>query len=184
LVLPLLLATLTASATPASAASLAVPAAAPGLRYDGWEDDDDPDRRDQDEDGGRREHVLLSAWGGKALAGAGAGRSSSFFAGEVAWVLDRLDLGVQYAGYRSLRDADRTWTPVVLTRLTQRFRTGRGFDATFSIGFGAGKPRGWVGWYQVAIGGRLPLGPLFVGGELAFEQYDIIRLGGGLGVAF
>jgi hypothetical protein len=49
---------------------------------------------------------------------------------------------------------------------------------------GAGRPRGWRAWYQLAIGMRVPLGPLFLAGELAFEQYDLLRLGGGLGVAF
>ena len=30
----------------------------------------------------------------------------------------------------------------------------------------------------------IPLGPLFVGGELAFEQLNILRLAGGIGLAF
>jgi hypothetical protein len=132
----------------------------------------------------RQDHVHLAVWGGEAFANGGGGRSSSFFSGEAAWVFRTLDLGVAYAGYRALRTATREWTPVVLTRLTQRFPTRRGFEAAFTLGFGAARPSGWIGWYQVAIGVRLPVGPLFLGGELAFEQYDIVRLGGGLGVAF
>lgn len=149
-------------------------------------DDDayDDDVRPEDEDERRRPHVLLSAWGGEALAHGGSGRSSSFYGGEAAWVFSSLDLGISGAWYRSLRDATREWTPVVMTRVTQRFLTRRGFEAAFSLGFGAGRPSGWIGWYQVALGMRVPLGPLFLGGELAFEQYDIIRLGAGLGVGF
>ena len=137
-----------------------------------------------DDEGERHPHVLLSGWGGTALEGGGSGRSASFYAAEAAWAFDTLDVGVQYASYHTLAEATRPWTPVLLTRVTERFKTGRGIEAAFSLGFGAGKPSGWVGWYQVAIGVRVPLGPLFLGGEIAFEQYDIIRLGGGLGVAF
>lgn len=178
-----LVASLAAGAAPPGL-DLRAPALAPGRaalsQYDG---DDDEDRQDEDDDE-RRPRLLLSGWGGEALAGGGSGRSSGFYGGEVAWAFSQLDLGVAGAWYRSLRDSTRAWTPVVLTRVTQRFLTRRGFEAAFSLGFGAGKPSGWVGWYQVAIGVRLPLGPLFLGGELAFEQYDIIRLGAGLGVGF
>ena len=161
--------------------SLALPAPIRPLRYgeDDWEEGEQGD-----DEGEHRPHVLLSGWGGEALAGGGSGRSSSFWAAEGDWAFDSLDVGLQYASYRSLADATRPWTPVLLTRVTERFRTRHGIEAAFSLGFGAGKPSGWVGWYQVAIGVRVPLGPLFLGGEIAFEQYDIIRLGGGLGVAF
>jgi hypothetical protein len=146
------------------------------------QEDDAGARYDDEEE--HRPHLLVSGWGGEGLANGGSGRSSSFFGGEVAWVFSQVDVGLAGSWYRSLRDATRAWTPVVLTRVTQRFVTGRGFDAAFSIGFGAGRPAGWIGWYQVALGLRVPLGPLFLGGELAFEQYDIIRLGAGLGVGF
>ncbi|HEX9402603.1 MAG TPA: hypothetical protein VF912_21080 [Anaeromyxobacter sp.] len=138
-----------------------------------WEEDDE-----------RRPHVLVTAWAGEALASGGSGRSSGFFAGEAAWAFDSVDVGLAGSGYRSLREAGRTWTPVLLARFTQRFKTRRGFEAAFGFGVGAGRPSGWIAWYQVALGVRVPLGPLFVAGELAFEQYDILRLGGGLGVAF
>jgi hypothetical protein len=155
----------------------------PTLRLqDDYADSDDEPRYDDDER--PRPHLLLSGWGGEALAHGGAGRSSSFYGGEVAWVFPSLDLGVAGSWYRALRDATRAWTPVVLTRVTQRFMTRRGLEAAFSLGFGAGRPAGWIGWYQVAIGMRVPLGSLYLGGELAFEQYDIIRLGAGLGAAF
>ncbi len=146
--------------------------------------DDDYDEPQYEDEERRQPHLLLSGWAGEGLARGGSGRSSSFYGGEVAWAFPSVDLGVAASWYRSLRDATRQWTPVVLTRLTQRFMTRRGFEAAFSIGFGAGRPTGWIGWYQVALGVRLPIGPLFLGGELAFEQYDIIRLGAGLGVGF
>jgi hypothetical protein len=160
----------------------------PAKRGEGWggglhqEEDWDTPRYDDEEE--RRPHLLLSGWGGEALAHGGSGRSSSFYGGEIAWAFSSLDLGLAGSWYRSLRDSDRAWTPVFLTRVTQRFMTHRGFEAAFSLGFGAGRPKGWVGWYQVALGIRFPLGPVFLGGELAFEQYDIIRLGAGLGVGF
>ncbi len=138
-----------------------------------WEDEEE-----------RRPHVLLIAWGGDALASAGTGRSSGYFGGEAAWAFDTVDVGVAGSAYRSLRDSSRTVTPVLLARFTQRFKTRRGFEAAFGFGVGAGRPNGWIGWYQVALGVRVPLGPLFVAGELAFEQYDLLRLGAGLGVAF
>jgi hypothetical protein len=146
--------------------------------------EDDYDAPQPDEDDRRHPHLLVSGWGGEALAHGGSGRASSFYGGEVAWAFSELDVGLAGSWYRSLRDATRAWTPVVLTRVTQRFMTRRGFEAAFSIGFGAGRPSGWIGWYQVALGVRVPIGPVFLGAEVAFEQYDIIRLGGGLGVGF
>jgi hypothetical protein len=177
-----LVASLAAGAAPLDVA-LPPPALAP-RRALHQEDDPDDDRDRDDDDHRHRRHLLLSGWGGEAFARGGTGRASSFWGGEVAWAFSELDVGLEAAWYRALRDANRTWTPVLMTRVTQRFMTGRGIEAAFSIGFGAGKPSHWIGWYQVAIGGRVPVGPLFVGAELAFEQYDIIRLGGGLGVAF
>jgi hypothetical protein len=141
---------------------------------DAWDEDDDEDRP----------RFLLSVWGGQALADAGAGRGSGFLGAEAAWALASFDLGIAGSAYRDLEEADRLWTPVVLARLTQRFRTRRGVEAAFGFGLGAGRPDDWVAWYQLALGVRVPLGPLFLGGEIAFERYEIIRLGAGLGVAF
>lgn len=137
----------------------------------------------EDEDEGRR-RVRLSLWGGEAFDTGGNGRSSTLLGGEAAWAFDSLDLGAAGYGYRSLRDAEREWTPVLLLRLTERFRTRRGVEAAFTFGVGAGRPDDWVAWFQVALGVRIDLGPLFLGGELAFEQYDLLRLAAGLGVAF
>ncbi len=175
-----------AAAPPAALAVLALPAPRPARlrlqQQDGVADD--WEQEPQDDEGERQPHVFLSGWAGEGFERGGSGRATSFYAAEVAWAFSSLDLGVQGAWYRSLSDATRSWTPVVITRLTQRFKTRRGFEAAFSVGFGAGKPHGWIGWYQVALGLRVPFGPLFVAGEIGFEQYDIIRLGGGLGLAF
>jgi hypothetical protein len=65
----------------------------------------------------------------------------------------------------------------------QRFPMRSGVEATFALGLGAARPRTWEAWFQVALGVRLPLGPLFLGGELAFERGDLLRLSAGLGVA-
>jgi hypothetical protein len=176
-----------------AAALAAPPEGAPSLAAAPWvlpprgaaplrlQEDWDEDQPQADE---RHPHVHLSVWGGEAVTNGGSGRSSSFGSVEVAWLFSQVDLGVAVSEYRSFRDATREWTPVFLTRLTQRFKTRAGVEAAFTVGFGAGHPAGWIGWYQLAIGLRVPLGPVFFGGELAFEQYDILRLGAGLGVAF
>jgi hypothetical protein len=141
-----------------------------------------PPYEEEREDGPRR--IRLSLWGGEALANGGSGHSSTLYGGEAAWAFDSIDLGVAAYGYQSLVNARREWTPVALLRLTERFRTGRGLEAAFSFGIGAGRPRDWTTWFQVALGVRYDLGPMFLGGELAFEQYDLLHLAAGLGVSF
>lgn len=131
-----------------------------------------------------RPRVLLSAWGGEVLDDAGSGKASGFLGAEVAYAFESIDVGLAGYGYRALADAERAWTPIVLVRLTQRFRTRSAVEAAFSLGVGAGRPDDWEAWYQVALGVRVGYGPMFVAGELAFEQGDLLRLGAGLGVAF
>jgi hypothetical protein len=176
----LLLSTCLAAAPPVPAAEVAPEAVGRDRRLAQEEWEDLP--YDEEEEG--RARLLLSAWGGEALDAGGAGRGSTLLGGEVAWAFDPLDLGVAGYGYRKLVDAEREWTPVLLLRLTQRFRTRRGVDAAFSLGVGAGRPDDWMAWFQVALGVRVSLGPVFLGGELAFEQYDLLRLAAGLGVGF
>lgn len=128
--------------------------------------------------------IRLGGWGGEALGAGGSGRGATFYGGEAAWAFDSVDLGVAGYGYRSLQDARRLWTPVLLLRLTERFQTRTGVEAAFTFGAGAGRLRDWNAWFQVALGVRVNLGPLFLAGELAFEQYDLLRLGAGLGASF
>ncbi len=162
----------------ALALSLFVTQAAP-LAQEEW--GDAPWEQDEAEDVPR---LFLTAWGGEALDDGGDGRSSGILGGEVTWALRALDLGLAGYGYRRLSEAEREWTPVALLRLGQRFRTRSGLEATFALGIGAGRPDGWTAWYQVALGGRATFGRVFVAGELAFEQYDLLRLAAGLGVGF
>lgn len=171
--LPLLVA-----AAVASVATAQVPGGASYAADD--EEWDSPSAQDDE----REPRVRVTAWGGEALGKAGSGRSSSVAGGEAGWAFEHLDLGVSGSAYRSLADANREWTPVVLARITQRFRLRHGAEAAFGFGLGAGRPKGWTAWYQLALGVRVPLGPLFLAGELSFEQYDLLRLAGGLGVAF
>jgi hypothetical protein len=150
-------------------------AASPPLAQEEWEgayEEDEPTHR-----------LSLAAWGGEALGEGGAGRSFGVLGGEVAWSFDELDLGLAGYGYRHLSES-RTWTPVVLVRLVQRFRMRSGVEATFGLGAGAAKPSGWEGWFQVALGARATFGPMFLGGELAFERGDLLRLVAGLGLTF
>jgi hypothetical protein len=160
----------------ALALSLVASQAAP-LAQEGWE-------APFDEDEAEEPRLFLVAWGGEALDDVGGGQSSALLGGEVAWAFRALDLGLAGYGYRRLADAEREWTPVALVRAVQRFRARAGVEATFALGLGAGRPDGWTAWYQVALGGRATFGPLFVAGEVSFEQYDLLRLAAGLGLAF
>jgi hypothetical protein len=131
--------------------------------------------------------VFISAWGGEGFdVATGAGSYATIAGGEVAYALSFGDLGVAGYGYklRNIQDTRREWTPVALLRLTNRFETRRGLEATFSVGVGAGHPVDWVAWFQIALGMRLDLGPIWLGGELAFERYNLLRLLGGVGVKF
>lgn len=157
---------------------LALSLAAAPLAQD-WAPDDLEEERGEI---GPRVHLV--AWGGEVLEDGGGGRSSPFLGGEAAWAFDALDLGLAAYGYRELPRSAREWTPVVLVRLAQRFRTQRGVEASFGIGAGAARTDGWEAWFQAVLGVRLRLGPAFVAGELAFEQVDLLRLGAGIGVSF
>ncbi len=152
-------------------------AAAPPLAQEEWGAPSDDEQEEH------VPHVLVSAWGGDAFDTGSSGRSHPNFGGEIAWSFGQLDLGVAGYGYDGL-SATRAWTPVGLVRLTERFRMRSGVEAAFGLGAGAGKPSGWEAWFQVSLGVRVPLGPMFLGGELAFERGDLLALRAGLGVAF
>ena len=151
-------------------------AASPALAQDEY--DLPPDEQDE---GGHR--LSIAAWGGEALDESGTGRSYGVLGGEVAWSFDQLDVGLAGYGSQHLSDT-RTWTPVALVRLVQRFRMRSGVEATFGLGVGAARPSGWEAWFQVGLGARVLFGPMFLGGELAFERGDLLRLSAGLGVRF
>ncbi len=153
-------------------------AASPGLAL---ADDEYPPADEQQDEGGH--HLSIAAWGGEALDESKTGRSYGLVGGEVAWAFDQLDVGVAGYGYRGLSDT-RTWTPVALVRLVQRFEMRSGVEATFGLGVGAGRPAGWEAWFQVGLGVRVAFGPMFLGGELDFERGDLLRLAAGLGVNF
>lgn len=146
-------------------------------QVDPWDEDDYDEEQDRD-------RILVSVWGGNAWeTGTRGGGSFPLAGGEIAYAFDSIDVGVAGYGYR-LPEKKDPWTPVVMLRLVNRFQTGRGLEATFGFGLGAARPDDWVAWFQVALGVRLDLGPAFVGGELAFEQYDVLRLAGGVGLRF
>jgi hypothetical protein len=139
----------------------------------GWEGGDDEERAPR---------LFITAWGGEAFdVGGGDGNGGSAFGGEVAYALGFGDLGVWASAYK-IRNGGEDWAPIALLRLTNRFPAGRGLDAAFTFGVGAGRPADWRVWFQVALGVRFDLGPMFLAGELAFEQEQLLRLSGGLGV--
>jgi len=163
--LALLLACLGALATPAAARA---------------DDDDLFEGGERDE----RKRLSLTAWGGELSALSGSGRQSAgHVGGEVAWRFDAVELGLLGQAVR-LRTGTSDWSPVVLARITERFETRRGVEASFTFGLGAAREAQWKAWFQVALGARLDLGPIYVGGELGFEQNDFVRLAGCVGTRF
>jgi len=158
---------------------LAAPLLTPAAARAG--DDDVFDEPERGDEPGRLSLTLL---GGELQAISGSGRSSAAtFGGEVAWRFDAIEVGVLGEAAR-LRTRTAEWSPVVLLRLTERFMSRRGLEASFSFGFGAAREERWKAWFQVALGMRLDLGPIFLTGEVGFEQADFIRLAGGLGTRF
>jgi hypothetical protein len=159
-------------------AALLAGLAAGQAQADPWADEEDAEAAE------RRERVTISAWGGNAWDVANQfGSSAAVFGGEIAYVFRSMDLGLAGYGYH-LPDERRSWTPVGMVRLINRFPTGNGVEATFALGIGAARPDDWIAWFQVALGVRIDLGRAFVGGELSFEQNNLLRLAGGLGVKF
>lgn len=165
--------------TLALASDPALAAPRPLAQEEGWEA---PYEETSDSDEGRVRRLFLSVWGGEAYDAGGSGTSGAVLGAEVAWAFRPIDVGVAGYAYRDLTPG-RTWTQVGLLRLTQRFKMRTGVEAAFGLGLGAARAEGWEGWFQVALGVRVPLGPLFLGGELAFERGDLLRLAAGLGLA-
>ncbi|MFL5271792.1 MAG: hypothetical protein ACJ79E_06995 [Anaeromyxobacteraceae bacterium] len=133
----------------------------------------------------RGDRVNVVAWGGTLLDLRGDASGAGLLGGEVSYSFETLDVGVLAQEYRLDRArSSRDWTPVVLLRLEQRFETRRGLEAVLALGMGAARPNGWQAWFQFAFGLRLGLGPLFLAGEVGFEQLDLFRLAAGVGVRF
>jgi hypothetical protein len=132
-----------------------------------------------------QDHVRVIAWGGTLIdVGGGQGPSVGHLGGEASWAFESLEVGVLAEGYRLGSRGKQPWSPVVLARFVQRFETRRGLDATLGFGLGAGQTDRWVGWYQIALGLRLVEGPIFIAGEVGFEQLNLFRLAAGIGVKF
>jgi len=145
---------------------------------------DDDDAFEQGEQGEARRRLSLTAWGGQLSALSGSSRrSATHLGGEVAWRFDAVELGVLGQAAR-LRSATSEWSPIVLLRITERFQSRRGLEGSFSFGLGAAREEKWKTWFQVALGARLDLGPIFIGGEIGFEQADFVRLAAGIGTRF
>jgi hypothetical protein len=132
-----------------------------------------------------RDHLHLSALGGVLFSTSGRSETYEFAGVEAAFVLESADLGVLVQGYHlGTQRANAEWSPVILARFLNRFETARGLEATFGLGIGAGRATGWTAWYQIVLGMRLIEGPIFITGELGFEQLDLFRLAGGIGLRF
>ncbi len=123
----------------------------------------------------------LTAWGGTLIDLGGQASAAGLLGGEVSWSFDTLDVGVLGQGYHLGERARTPWTPVILARFEQHFETRRGLDATLALGLGAGRTDTWIGWYQFALGLRLNEGPIFIVGEVGFEQLSLFRLAAGVG---
>lgn len=157
------------------AALLALAAPSAGAAYDPFED--------QPPEADHEKRLLLTAWGGGLVALQGSGNhGAGLVGGEVALRLRPIDLGVQVTATRL--DPGKGTTPIVLFRIGQTFETRSGVEGSLTLGLGSARRERWDGWFQLSVGGRVPLGPLFLAAELAFEQVDFLRLAAGLGAAF
>lgn len=155
---------------------LAAPAAA-------LADEDELGNEIESRDEGGRGRLAIVGWGGQAFDTAGSAPDVPLLGGEVSWAFDQLDVGVAGYGYRDLRGiGSKRYDPVLLARLTQRFETTRGLEAGITLGMGAAREAHWRAWFQFALGMRLDLGPVFLAAELGFEQQNLLRLAGGVGV--
>lgn len=140
------------------------------------------------EEGGYYEparHLQLTAWGGGSVLLDRSGATSPWLGAEVGYSFAEAALSVLFEEHHYGDPAARTWTPVAVARLEQRFETRRGLEGTLTLGLGTGRPsQSWTFWYQVALGVRLGGDPFFLRGELGFERDNYFRAGAGLGVAF
>jgi hypothetical protein len=157
------------------AALLLAAAPAGAGAYDPFEDDPPGEASEP--------RVLVTGWAGGFVALPGTEEGGGLVGGEVTLRLRSLDVGVQAVTTWLDQGAGRR-SPILLLRLGQRFESRRGVEATFTLGLGAARRERWEGWFQLGVGARVPLGPLFVAAELAFEQVDLLRLAGGIGAAF
>lgn len=142
-----------------------------------WDEEEEPAYEEEAPD-------RVSIWGfAGGLFDPGQGRNGGAYGGEISYAFDAIELGAYGAAYE-VEEGKDPYTPVVLLRLIQRFPTHRGLDAHFALGVGAARVNGWDAWFQVALGLRLDVGPAFLGGEFSFEQNNLMRLVGGVGVRF
>jgi hypothetical protein len=148
----------------------------------------DPYGEDEDwEDGepasSRSTEFYLVGWGGNAFDANGNAPSFGVLGAEAGLAFPVAEIGIATYGYHDPENDDE-WTPVVLARIGNRFQSYRGLEGTLTFGIGAARVEGWKTWFQVALGVRLVFEPLFVAGEITFEQNNLIRLTGGLGARF
>ncbi len=170
---------------------LSMPAAARAQREvaDDGDDGDDPagegwDAFDAPRRGPEQKRLSLQVFGGELATITGsAAPSAGVYGGEVAWRFDAVELGV-LGQYARLRTSAREWSPIALVRITERFQSRRGLEGSITFGLGTAYEDRWRSWFQVALGARIDLGPIFVGGEVGFEQADYVRVVGGLGTRF
>jgi hypothetical protein len=134
------------------------------------------------DEGAGQSGPFVTAWGGN-LWDANGGFSAGLLGAEAGWSWELLDLSVAGYGYRDIERRGE-FSPVVVGRIGNRLRSYRGIEGTLVLGIGAARSEGWGTWFQFGLGVRLPLGPLFLGGEISFEQNNLIRLAGGLGARF
>ena len=147
---------------------------------DPYEDED----WEEGDSGGRGAQLFVVGWGGSAFDANGNEDSLGVLGGEAGVSFSAVDLGIAAYGYHA-EEATDPWSPVVLARIGNRFQSYRGLEGLLTFGLGAARiDDDWQAWFQVALGVRVVFEPLFVAGEITFEQNDLIRLTGGLGARF
>lgn len=141
----------------------------------------DEDEEEVVEEGGPSGLVLAAVAGVAVEAFQANGRTFPFGGVQVGWAFGDMEVGALAQAYHFGDAAVTPWSPVLLLRIDQRFRTARGVSADLGLGVGAGRVDTWKAWFQATLGVRLEQGPLLLGAEVGFEQNQLLRLGASIG---
>ncbi|MFT3912529.1 MAG: hypothetical protein QM704_00145 [Anaeromyxobacteraceae bacterium] len=148
----------------------------------------DPYEEDDHGHGGDDTGLFLAVRGGEAV-GPNGGGAHPVYGGEIGWSFEPIDLSLAGYAYKDLDGKPAPgeksqWNRMYLVRLGQRFETYRGLEGTLDLGIGAAHTDKWKSWVQLGLGVHLNIDPLFVTGEITFEQNGLVRLTAGLGARF
>jgi hypothetical protein len=129
-------------------------------------------------------HWSILGWGGAGFKVDATGETPPLAGLEASYALELMDVGILQQAYQLKENGHYRVVPATLLRVEERFETRRGLDAVLAFGLGGAKAAQWELWYHIALGLRLNLGPVIIGGEVGFEQFELLRLAGCAGISF